>query len=157
MGRRTWHISADGDDHGGPILDSENGPQRASHGERGGPVHHMMVGPRHETQGAIREKLPAQLRTWVVAVLVGTLMRTKKMEHGGMDSDPFLFRILSPSIRFLHHIYSFPHLQAEGVIDTSVKEMKGQAENVQRGCLAEVARLGRPLASLRLRRQSIYL
>ncbi len=74
-----------------------------------------------------------------------------------MDSDPFLFRILSPSIRFLHHIYLFPHLQAEGVIDTSVKEMKGQVENVQQGRLAEVARLERPLASARLRRRSIYL
>ncbi len=92
----------------------------------------MMVGPRHETQGAKWEKLLAQLRTRVVAAPVGMLMRKKKTEHGGMDSDPFLFRILSPSIRFLHHIYSFPHPQAEGVIDTSVKGTKGQAENVQR-------------------------
>ncbi len=157
MGQRTWHISADGDGHGGPILDSENGPQRASHGEHGGPVHHMMVGPRHKTQGAIREKLPAQSRTRVVAVPVGMLMRKKKMEHGGMDSDPFLFRILSPSIHFLHHIYSFPHPQVEGVIDTSVKGTKGQAENVQRGHLEKVAQLGCLLASPQLRRQSIYL
>ncbi len=157
MGRWTWHISADGDGHGGPVLDSENGPQRTSHGECGEPVHHMMVGPRHETQGAIWEKLPAQLHTRVVAVPVGTLMRTKKMEHGGMDSNPFLFRILSPSIHFLHHIYSFPHPQVEGVIDTSVRGMKGQAENVQRGCLEKVARLGRPLASPQLRHQSTYL
>ena len=157
MGRRTWHISADGDGHGGPILDSENGPQRASHGEHGGPVHHMMVGPQHETQGVIREKLLAQSHTRVVAVLVGMLMRTKKTEHRGMDSDPFLFQILSPSIRFLHHIYLFPHLQVEGVIDTSVKETKGRAENVQWGRLAEVARLRCPLASPRLWRRSIYL
>ncbi len=156
MGRQTWHISVDGDGHGGPILSSENGPQCASHGECGGPVH-MMVGAQHETQGVIREKLLAQSRTRVVAVPVGMLMRTKKTEHRGMDSDPFLFRILSPSIRFLHHIYLFPHLQAEGVIDTSVKEMKGRAENVQWGHLAEVARLRHLLASLRLQHRSIYL
>ena len=117
----------------------------------------MMVGPRHETQGVKREKLPAQLRTQVVAAPVGMLTRKKKMEHGGMDSNPFLFQILSPSIRFLHHTYSFPCPQAEGVIDTSVKGTKGQVENVQRGRLEKVARLGCPLASPRLRRQSIYL
>ncbi len=106
MGRRTWHTSEDGDGHGGPVLDhSENGPQRASQGGRGGPVHHTMVGPQHETQGAKRKKLPAQSRTRVVAVPVGMLTKKKKVEHRGMDSDPFLFWILSPSIRFLHHIY----------------------------------------------------
>ena len=157
MGRWTWHISEDGGGHGGPILDSENGPQHASHREHGGPVHHMMVGPRHETQGAKWEKLPAQSRTRVVAVPVRMLTRKKKTEHGGMDSDLFLFRILSPSICFLHHIYSFPCPQVEGVIDTSVKGMKGQAENVQRGRLEKVTWLGRPLASPRLRHQSIYL
>ena len=106
MGRQTWHISVDEGGHGGPVLGhNENGPQRASHGERGGPVHHMMVGPQHVTHGAKREKLPAQSHTLVVAALVRTLTRKKKKEHGGMDSDPFLDRILSPSILFRRHIY----------------------------------------------------
>ncbi len=105
MGRRTWHTSEDGDGHGGPVLGhSENGPQRTSQGERGGPVHHTMVVPQHETQGAKWKKLSAQLRTRVVAVPVG-MLKKRKTEHRGMDSDPFLFRILSPSIRFLHRIY----------------------------------------------------
>ena len=64
-----------------------------------------MVGPQHETQGVKRKKLPAQSHTQVVAVLVGMLTKKKKTEHGGMDSDPFLFQILSPSICFLHCIY----------------------------------------------------
>ena len=106
MGQRTWHISADEGDCGGPILShNENGPQCVFHEERGGPVHHMMVGPQHVTRGAKWEKLPAQSRTQVVAVPVETLTRKKMTEHGGMDSDPFLDRILSPSIHFRYRIY----------------------------------------------------
>ena len=106
MGQQTWHISADEGDHGGPILGhNENGPQRVFHEEHGGPVHHMMVGPQHVTRGAKREKLPAQSCTQVVALPVEMLMRKKMMEHGGMDSDPFLDRILSPSIHFQYRIY----------------------------------------------------
>ena len=106
MGRRTWHISVDEGDRGGPILGhNENGPQRAFHGKRGGPVHHTMVGPQHVTHGAKQEKLPAQSRTQVVAAPVEMLTRKKTAEHEGMDSDPFLDRILSPSIHFRYRIY----------------------------------------------------
>ncbi len=80
MGRWTEHISAGEGDHGGPVLScTENGPQRAYHGKRGGPVHHMMVGPQHVTHGAKREKLLAQSRTQMVAVLVEMLTGKKKM------------------------------------------------------------------------------
>ncbi len=130
MGRRTEHISVDGGDRGGPVLGrTENGPRRAYHGKRGGPVHHMMVGPRHVTHGAKQEKLLAQSHTRVVAALVETLTRKKKMEHGGMDSNLFLCRILSPSSHSQHHIYSLPRLQAEGAIDTNETERTGRVEN----------------------------
>ena len=106
MGRRTWHISAGEGGRGGPILGhNENGPQRTFHGEHGGPIHHMMVGPQHVTHRVKWEKLPAQSCTQVVAALVKMLTRKKMMEHGGMDSDPFLDWILSPSIHFRYRIY----------------------------------------------------
>ena len=69
MGRRTEHISAGEDGRRGPILGrTENGPQRVYNEGRGGPVHHMMVGPRHVTREAKREKLLAQSRTQIAAV-----------------------------------------------------------------------------------------
>ena len=106
MGRRTEHTSVGADGHGGPILDRlENGPLRIYSKGRGGPVHHMMVGPRHVTCEAKREKLPAQSCTQLVAVQGETLMAAKKkMKHGGMDSGP-LRQIPSPSSHSLHHIY----------------------------------------------------
>ncbi len=156
MGRRTWHTSVGGDDHGGPALDqSESGPRRASQGECGGPVHHMMVGPQHETQGAKQVKLLAQSRTLIVAVPVEMLK--KKTEQRGMDSDPFRFRIQSPSTRFQHHIYSSLHQQVEGVTDINARGTKGQAGNVQRGHPEGVAQSKRLLTGPQLRRQSFCL
>ena len=151
MGRRTEHISAGEGDRGGPVLGrTENGPQRAYHGKRGGPVHHMMVGPQHVTHG---EKLLAQSCTQVAAVLVEMLMGKKKMKHGGMDSDPFLCQIPSPSSHSQHHIYSLPRLQAEGVIDTNETEKIGWVETVQWGHLVGVVLRGHPQVSLQLRRR----
>ena len=50
MGQWTEHTSVGADGRGGPILDQlENGPQRVYNKGRGGPAHHMMVGPRHVT------------------------------------------------------------------------------------------------------------
>ena len=138
MGRRSEHISAGEGDRGGPVLGRiENGPQCAYHGKRGGPVHHMMVGPRHVTHEAKQEKLPAQSRTQVAAVLVETLTGKKK-KHGGMDSDPFLYRIPSPSSHSQHHIYSLLRLPAEGAIDTNEIERISRVEMVQWGRLVGV-------------------
>ena len=104
MGQRTEHISVGEGDRGGPILGrTENGPQCVYHRKHGGPVHHMMVGPRHITHEAKQEKLPAQSCTRIAAVLDETLMEKKK-KHGGMDSVP-LHRILSPSSHSQHRIY----------------------------------------------------
>ncbi len=151
MGRWTEHISADGGGRGGPVLGhTENGPQRIYHGKRGGPVHHMMVGPQHVTHEVQQEKLPAQSRTRVAAVLVETLMGKKK-KHGGMDSDPSLYRIPSPSSHSQHHIYSLPCLPVEGAIDTSEMGRINRAEMVQWGRLVGVFPQGRPRVGLRLR------
>ncbi len=80
MGRRTEHISAGEGDRGGPVLDHiENGPQRIYHEERGGPVHHTMVGPQHVTHEAKWEKLLAQSHTQAVAVRVETQTGKKKI------------------------------------------------------------------------------
>ena len=69
MGRQTEHISGGEGDRGGPILGRiENGPQRIYNKGRGGPVHHMMVGPQHVTREAKWEKLLAQSRTQIAAV-----------------------------------------------------------------------------------------
>ena len=69
MGRWTEHISADGDGRRGPILGrTENGPRCVYNKGHGGPVHHMMVGPRHVTHEVKREKLPAQSHTRIAAV-----------------------------------------------------------------------------------------
>ncbi len=104
MGRQTKHISVDEGGRGGPILGRiENGPQCVFREGCGGPVHHMMVGPRHVTHAAKQEKLPAQSRTRIAAVWVKTLM-AKNKKHGGMDSLP-LRQIPSPSSHSLHHIY----------------------------------------------------
>ena len=100
MGQWTEHTSVGAGGCGGPVL----GPQRVYRGERGGPVHHTMVGPQHMTRVAQREKLPAQSRTWVVAGRV-KMLTEKKKKHGGTDSDPFRYRIPSPSSHSLHRIY----------------------------------------------------
>ncbi len=151
MGRQTEHISAGEGGHGGPVFGlTENGPQRAFHRKHGGPIHHMMVGPRHITHEAKWEKLLAQLRTQIVVVLVEMLTEKKKMKHGGMDSDPFLCQIPSPSSHSQHHNYSLPHLQAEGAIDTNETEKTGRAETVQQGHLVGVALQGRPRVSPQL-------
>ena len=156
MGRRTEHISAGEGGRGGPILGrTENGPQRIYHGKRGGPVHHMMVGPRHVTHEAKQEKLPAQLRTQVVAVLVETLMGKKK-KHGGMDSDPFLYQIPSPSSHSQHHIYSVPRLPVEGAIDTNEMGRISRVEMVQWGRLVGAFPWGRLRVGLRPRHLWIY-
>ena len=81
------------------------------------------------------------------------LMGKKKMKHGGMDSDPFLCRIPSPSSHSQHHIYSLPRLQVEGAIDTNETKKTGQAEIVQRGHLVGVAPQGHLRVNPQLRRQ----
>ncbi len=145
MGRWTEHISAGEGDHGGPVLGrTENGPQCVYHGKHGGPVHHMMVGPRHVTHKAKREKLPAQLPTRVAAVLVEMLTGKKRKKHGGMDSDLLLYRILSPSSHSQHHIYSLLCLPAEGAIDTNEMERISRVEMVQWGRLVGVFLRGHP-------------
>ncbi len=149
MGQRTWRTSVDGGDHGGPALaQSGSGPQCISQGEHGGPVHHMMVGPRHEAKGVKQVKSLAQSRTLIVAVPVEMLK--KKMERRGMDSDLFRFQIQSPSTHFQHHIYSFLHQQVEGVTDINARGMKGQVESIQWGRLEGVAQSKHLLEGLQL-------
>ncbi len=65
-----------------------------------------------------------------------------------MDSDPFRDWMPSPSSHFPHHIYLLPHLQEEGVIDTSAREKINRAEMVQRGHLDGVVLRERPQANL---------
>ena len=76
----------------------------------------------------------------------------KKKKHGGMDSDPFLYRILSPSSHSQHHIYSLLRLLAEGAIDINEMERTGWAEMVQRGRLVGVFPQEPPRVNPRLRR-----
>ncbi len=85
------------------------------------------------------------------------MLTEKKKKHGGMDSDPFLDWILSPSSHSQHHIYSLLHLPAEGATDTNEMERTGRAEMVQRGRLVEVFPQGPPRVDLRLRHPWIYL
>ena len=91
-----------------------------------------------------------------MAVSVEMLMGKKK-KHGGMDSDPFLDRIPSPSSHSQHHIYSLLRLPAEGAIDTNEMERTGRAEMVQRGRLVGVFPQGPPQVDPRLQRPWIYL
>ncbi len=106
MGRWTEHTSGDVGGHGDPVLCwVENGSRRVYNQGRGGPVHHMMVGPRHVTHEA--KLLPAQSRTRIAVVWVKTLTAAAAkitQQHKGMDSD-LLHQIPSPSSHFLYRIY----------------------------------------------------
>ena len=55
------------------------------------------------------------------------------MEHLGMDSDPDLRRMQSPSTHFPHHIYSCVRHSAAEEIDTDVRERLGLVVYVQWG------------------------